>query len=179
METAWLGWETWFIEIQESHTSYPALNFFRSPMPEHHWITAAGTVLDAAALIDSSVDGPSHPEPQLCLRAGFIALRRIADFFGMEYDPDPAPTDPISIAREEFDEVYQRLRAAGVPMRADQEQAWADWAGWRVNYDAVLLQLAELTMAPYAPWSSDRSSPSHRQPRFRSWGKRIVSKVTP
>ena len=31
-----------------------------------------------------------------------------------------------------------------------------DFAGWRVNYDTVLLELAELTDAPYAMWSSDR-----------------------
>jgi hypothetical protein len=30
--------------------------------------------------------------------------------------------------------------------------------GWRVNYDAVLVTLAGLVMAPYAPWSSDRSA---------------------
>ena len=173
MESTWLEWETWFIEIQESHTSYPALSFFRSPRPEHHWVTAAGTVLDAAALIVSSVDLPRQPEPQLCIRAGFIALRRIADFFGMEYDPDPQQTDPISITRAEYDEVYDRLQAAGVPMVPDRDQAWIDWAGWRVNYDAVLLQLAELTMAPYAPWTADRSSPSHVQPRMRSWGRSL------
>ena len=175
MESTWLEWETWFIEIQESHTSYPALNFFRSPMPDHHWVTAAGTILDAAAFVVSSVDIPRQPEPQLCLRAGFIGLRRIADFFGMEYDSDPQQTDPISIARQEFDEVYEGLREAGVPMLEDQDQAWVDWAGWRVNYDTVLLQLAELTMAPYAPWTSDRSSPSHSQPRLKGWGKRLSS----
>jgi len=176
MESTWLAWETWFIDIQESHTSYPALNFFRSPMPEHHWVTAAGTVMDTAALVVSSVDIPHQPEPQLCIRAGYIALRRIADFFGMDYEPDPQQTDPISIGREEFDVVYERLRQAGVPMKADQDQAWIDWAGWRVNYDSVLLQLAELTMAPYAPWTSDRSSPGHQQPRLRRWGKRLVSR---
>jgi hypothetical protein len=138
-------------------------------------MTSAGTVLDAAALMVSSIEGPPQPEAQLCIRAGFIGLRRIADFFGMEYDPDPQQTDPISITRQEFDEVYERLRETGVPVKADQDQAWIDWAGWRVNYDTVLLQLAELTMAPYAPWSSDRSSPSHRQPRLRSWGKRMES----
>ena len=42
-------------------------------------------------------------------------------------------------------------------MVEDREQAWADFAGWRVNYDAVLIALCRLTMAPYAPWSSDRS----------------------
>ena len=170
MDESWLEWETWFIEMQESHTSYPALAFFRSPRPEHHWVTAAGTVLDTASLVVSSVDVPPKPEPQLCIRAGFIALRRIADFFGIEYDPDPQQTDPISITQAEYNEVYDRLAAAGVPMVSDREQAWIDWAGWRVNYDAVLLQLAQMTMAPYAPWTADRSSTTHREPRMRRWG---------
>lgn len=39
-----------------------------------------------------------------------------------------------------------------MPIRSDLDQAWKDWAGWRVNYDTVLLALAELTIAPYAPW---------------------------
>ena len=67
-------------------------------------------------------------------------------------------TDPISIGRDEFDGMYEVLAAAGVPLIADRAQAWRDFAGWRVNYDTVLLQLAALTMAPYAPWVSDRSA---------------------
>jgi hypothetical protein len=42
-------------------------------------------------------------------------------------------------------------------MKMDRDQAWYDFSGWRVNYDSVLLALATLTMAPYAPWISDRS----------------------
>jgi hypothetical protein len=49
------------------------------------------------------------------------------------------------------------MAAAGVPLKADHDQAWRDFAGWRVNYDAALIGLAALTMAPEAPWSSDRS----------------------
>ena len=85
----WAAWENWFVEIDESHTSLAALVFFRSPQPDRSWITAAGAVLDAAALIDSTVDVPREPEPQLCLRAGYIALRRIADFFDIPYNPNP------------------------------------------------------------------------------------------
>lgn len=41
-------WETWFAELEQSHTAFPTLTFFRSTQPERSWITAAGTVLDAA-----------------------------------------------------------------------------------------------------------------------------------
>ena len=31
------------------------------------------------------------------------------------------------------------LQAAGLPLKADLDQAWRDFAGWRVNYDTVLI----------------------------------------
>jgi hypothetical protein len=152
----WEQWETWFVEVEESHTSFASLVWFRSPQPDHSWITAAGAVLDAAALSASTVVG-NDPDAALCVRAGYVALRRIADYFAIPYDADPAPDDPISVAREEYDAVYDRLAAAGVDVVADREQAWRDFCGWRVNYDVVLITLCALLMAPYAPWSSDRS----------------------
>jgi hypothetical protein len=100
---------------------------------------------------------PVDPQADLCIRAGFIALRRIADFFRVPHNPNPQPGDPISISREEYDLACDQLAAAHVPLKADRDQAWRDFSGWRVNYDTVLLALAAITMAPYAPWSSDRS----------------------
>ena len=65
-------------------------------------------------------------------------------------------SDPISISRDEFDQAWRQLETAGVPLVQDREKAWRDFVGWRVNYDLVLLELAALVIAPYAPWSSDR-----------------------
>jgi hypothetical protein len=160
LEEMWVAWEVWFSELEESHTSLAPLVFFRSTKPERSWLTAAGTVLDAAALYASTLDRPQSPQAQLCIRAGFLALRYIADFFNIEYPADPHfPQDHISISRQEFDEAYDQLVEAGVPVKANRDQCWVDFAGWRVNYDTVLLRLAALTMAPYAHWSSDRSLP--------------------
>ena len=153
----WQTWEAWFADVEESHTSLPALAFFRSPQPDHSWITAAGAVLDGASLVLSSVDVPFDARAALCVRAGYIALRRVADFFSFPYDPDPKPDDPISLSRDEYDTACERLAAGGVPLKPDRDRAWRDFAGWRVNYDPVLLALAGLTMAPEAPWSSDRA----------------------
>jgi hypothetical protein len=157
MRGVWNDWQVWFAEIEESHTSLPALNFFRSPRPDLSWITAAGVVLDTAALMLTTVDVEMEPRAAFCIRSGYLALRQIAAFFDIPFNSDPAPDDPIAISREEFDQAYDELAAQGVPLRADTDRAWRDFAGWRVNYDAVLIALATLTMAPYAPWSSDRS----------------------
>ena len=152
----WLEWERWFTELEESHTSYLAISFFRSPHHGRSWITAAGAVLDSAALRLAAMDLPRSWQAQLCIRSGYLALRRIAGAYDITYDPDPAPTDPISITREEFDDVCDQLRELHVPMKDDRDQAWRDFAGWRVNYDTALLALSGLLMAPYSPWSSDR-----------------------
>jgi hypothetical protein len=161
LSAIWDQWETWFVEVEESHTSFAALAFFRSPQPDHSWITAAGAVLDAAALSSSTLI-ERDPDANICVRAGYVALRRIADFYDIPYDQDPAPDDPISVAREEYDEAYDRLAAAGIELVPDRDQGWRDFAGWRVNYDVVLITLCALFQAPYAPWSSDRSVAPYR-----------------
>lgn len=155
----WPVWESWFVELEESHTSLAPLVFFRSPQPDRSWITAAGAVLDAAALYSSTLDQPRSPNAELTIRAGYLALRRIADFFNMPYAAAPRPGDPIAVTREEYDLVYDQLAAGGIALKADREQCWRDFAGWRVNYDQVLIGLAGLTMAPPAAWSGDRARP--------------------
>jgi len=152
----WVSWEQWFAELEETHTSLAALPYFRSSRPERSWVTAAGTVLDAASLRASTLDLPRDAQAELCIRAGFLALRQIADLFRIPHNPDPQYGDPISITRQEFDDAYERLARDGVPLKPDREQAWHDFAGWRVNYDAILIGLADRLMAPEALWSSDR-----------------------
>ncbi len=56
----WSSWEVWFADLEESHTTLPTLVFFRSPRGSQSWITAAGTVLDCAALTLSAVDVTLH-----------------------------------------------------------------------------------------------------------------------
>ncbi len=150
-------WESWFVDIEESHTSQPWLVFFRSPHPDRSWITAAGAVLDLASLHNVGDRPPPRPpgrhlpprrlpQPAPHRRLVLHPLRR-----------RPRPDDPISVTREEFDEVCAELVADGVPVIDDLDQGWRDFAGWRVNYDTVLIALATLVVAPPAPWSSDRA----------------------
>ena len=160
----WPVWEAWFADIEETHTTLPALIFFRSPRPENSWLTAAGAVLDAAAITLSTIEIPYEVSAALCIRGGFLAFRRIADYFDIPNPHDPHyPATPICIERYEYDEVVDQLAKAGLPIKADREQAWRDFAGWRVNYDRALILLCGLVMAPQAPWSSDRA-PEFRLP---------------
>lgn len=165
----WPVWENWFDDIDESHTSLPALVFFRSPHGDHSWITSAGAVLDTASLTLAVIDIPSDPQAMLCIRAGYLALRHVAEYFNLPYPSDPHfPDQPISVTRAEFDAACDQLTAAGVPLKTDREQAWLDFAGWRVNYDQALLGLCRLTIAPQALWSSDRVPEEILPPTFFS-----------
>lgn len=168
MDSTWREWEDWFSQVEETHSSYPSLVYFRSG-PNRNWITSAGAILDSAALVLSSVDVPFSPPAALCLRSGFLSLREVADQFLIPYDPDPAPDGPISVTREEFDRAWQQLQDGGVPLVADREQAWADFRGWRVNYDGPLLGLCALVEPPSAPWSSDRVQPVQRRVVRTAW----------
>jgi hypothetical protein len=163
----WAEWENWFSELGETHTTFAMLAFFRSPNPDRSWVTSAGAVLDAAAIAQSALRVPGSPQAGMCIRSGYLALRDIAALYRVPFDADPEPDDPISIAKTEFLDAYEQLGGAGVPMRPDRERAWQEFAGWRVNYDAVLLALASITTAPYAPWSSDRSLSGRRRSRSR------------
>ncbi len=147
----WERWEQWFAELEETHTSLPVLVFYRSQQSNHSWVNASGAMMDAAAIVRSSVAIPTDAQADLMIRAGYLALRRIADYFAIPYDANPSPTDATSIDRARFDEAIAVLDAAGVPLVTDRDQAWRDFNGWRVNYDSVLRALERLTMAP-TPW---------------------------
>ncbi|GAC1331470.1 MAG: hypothetical protein NVSMB17_09530 [Candidatus Dormibacteria bacterium] len=174
LDASWRRYQEWFADIEESHTSLAALVFFRSPQPSRSWVTAAGCILDAAALTASSLDLQRSADAELCIRAGFITLRRIADFFAVSYDVNPQPGDPTSIGPAEFAEAYEALRAAGLPMKADMEKCFRDFSGWRVNADTGLLHPAGRTAAPPAPGSSDRMIPYQAPPLHVLFRRRRV-----
>lgn len=147
----WERWEQWFAELEETHSSLPVLVFYRSQQNDHSWVNASGAMMDAAAIVRSAVAIPQDAQADLMIRAGYLALRRIAAFFQVPFDPNPSPTAATSIDRARFDEALAVLERARVPLVADRDQAWRDFNGWRVNYDTVLRALERLTMAP-TPW---------------------------
>ncbi len=147
----WERWEQWFTELEETHTSLPVLVFYRSQQADHSWVNAAGAMMDSAAIMRSAVAVPMDVQADLVIRAGYIALRRIGEYFKIPFPDQPSPTDTTSIDRAKFDAAIDVLAEAGVPVVEDRDEAWRDFNGWRVNYDAVLRGLERLTMSP-TPW---------------------------
>ncbi|MFZ1063169.1 MAG: hypothetical protein WAN30_06820 [Acidimicrobiales bacterium] len=159
LDELWREWEQWFIEVGETHSSLPILNFYRSPTKSQTWIGSAASVLDAAALFNAVVDLPASPTAGLCIRSGWLNMRRIADYFEVHYPLKVSHKTPITITREEFDIVLDRLVREGVPVIADREACWRDFKGWRVNYDFIIEASYSLFNCPRTDWRSASIEP--------------------
>jgi hypothetical protein len=169
LDELWREWEQWFIDVGETQPTLTILNYYRSPNANQTWIGCAATVLDAAALFNAAVDAKPSPSAGLCIRSGWLTLRKLADYFGVSYPTNFDRSVPISLSREEFDLVLLRLERIGVPLVADRDAAWSDFAGWRMNYDAIIEAFYPLFNCPRTDWHH-----SSIQPLFGPSNKRGV-----
>jgi hypothetical protein len=144
----WRDWEEWFVEIEETHTSLPIMAFFRSPQPGRSWITAADIILDAAALISSTVDQPRDAQLELCFKAGCVSLNRVSRYFkydaGAEESAGRAPKAPN---HDDFLGAYAQFSAAGLPLQ-EPAAAWEKYQELRSRYAGAIAYLSRLVMTP-------------------------------
>jgi hypothetical protein len=153
-------WERWSADVSESHATYLPLTNFRSPRALSSWLTAQLAVLDAAALYLSLVPDASGAVPaRLCLRGGFTCLATIARARGVPIPDEADPNDGISLTYEEFVDAIDRLASVDFPLARSSEEAWLDFVGWRVNYEAAAYAIARAIDAPPALWSGPRRRP--------------------
>ena len=70
----------------------------------------------------------------------------------------------------------EHLLRAGFPLERTADEAWRDFHGWRVNYEAAAYALADVLVAVPAPWSGSRSKMTDQdlfdvlamRPRYRT-----------
>jgi hypothetical protein len=151
------SWERTAADVGESHTTYLPLVRFRSPKPLSSWVTGLLAVLDSAALMLSLSPQAAPVVPaRLCLRAGFLCFKDVARAMGKNIPEEPDPDAGIAISYEEFLDAIARMRKVNFPIERDAADAWPDFVGWRVNYEAAAFAIArELDVVP-ALWSGPR-----------------------
>jgi hypothetical protein len=151
------AWEQWSADVSESHTTYLPLVWFRSPRPLSSWVTAQLAVLDAAALYLALLpDASGLTQARLCLRGGFTCLGNIARALRIPIPENADPNDGISLSYDDFVGAVERLRSVDFPLERPLQEAWLDFLGWRVNYEAAAYALAWAVDAPPALWSGPR-----------------------
>jgi hypothetical protein len=172
LDELWREWETWFMELRETHTTLTILNYYRTPIAGQTWVASAASVLDSAALFNAAVDLPASASAGLCIRSGWLALRGLADYFRIPYPEHPDGSEPISVTRAEFDEVLGHLERSGVHVLTDRDAAWLDFVGWRVNYDAIIERLHVQFTSPRLNWNMTTTEaptkPSNRRGTHKS-----------
>jgi hypothetical protein len=154
----WQTWIGWFADLTTSGSTLSGELFLRSSRWERSWICAAGALLDAAALVDSSVDLTTDPAADRLVRLGSRSLRQVLEPLGLRCPDQPKwPQTPINVTQQEFEEAYDHLQQSGLPMKPDKNAAWTTFAEHRVQYECQLMTLVRLKKPPRgARWTTDR-----------------------
>jgi hypothetical protein len=154
----WQTWITWFADLATSGSTLSGELYLRSSRWDRSWLCAAGAMLDAAALVYSSLDLTTDPAANRLVRSGSRALRAVLEPLRLSCPDQPKwPETPINITQQEFEEAYDHLQQSGLPMKPDKSAAWATFAQYRVQYECSLMTLVRLKNPPRgARWTTDR-----------------------
>ena len=140
-------WERWAAEVLDSHVAYPLLGFFRSSHDNLSWISALGTVLDAASLVLTTIDGVPRGEAKLFKRVG---THLVEDIYNLGFRAGEA----TALERADFDAACARLSEAGYRLR-DGDDAWPQFEAARATYAPRLEAMATYWATPATSWLGD------------------------
>jgi hypothetical protein len=142
-----LRWQYWAVEVLDSHVAFPLLGFFRSSHDNLSWISALGSMLDAASLVLTTIEGIPRGEAKLFKRVG---THLVEDIFNLGFNRGM----PSGLDREQFDLVCDRLEEAGYVL-APRDNAWPAFEGARATYAARLEAMALYWATPATSWLGD------------------------
>lgn len=140
-------WEEWAADLLESHISYPILAGFRSQHGNQSWVAGLTTILDACALVISSVEGVPHRSAYLT----FAMARHVAVDLCQVLGSPPLAPEQNRLPPAELARLRVTLREAGVTIREDQTSA-AALDDLRAMYEPYVNSLADFLLLPLPNW---------------------------
>jgi hypothetical protein len=157
-------WERWAAEVLDTHVAYPLLGFFRSSHDNLSWISALGTVLDAACLVLTTTTGVARGEAELFRRVGSHLIEDITNLgFRSGVVDRTDTTATISLDRPGFDGACARLAHAGYKL-VPADAAWLAFEALRATYAGRLEAMAAYWATPTNSWLEPEltlTSPAH------------------
>ena len=174
----WRTVSAWLLELDQTHTAFPALCYFPESSTDQSWVASVGSMLDAGAILLSashlSAAGDAAAEagmvkargPMMAVAYGMPTLGRIGMSAGLPIEASPlllslmgrsgdAPPT-VGVTRAEYLAALDRLTALVEVPEAQREECWRRFAWIRSGYDRALRGLSGLTMAAPAEWTTDR-----------------------
>jgi len=107
-------WERWAATMLETHVSYPVLCYYRSQHDNQSWLSAMTSILDACALLITTVEGPSTRQAQLTFAIARHTLVDLGHVFRLEKHEKAYREQPsVRLHDEEFVRLCESLREAG------------------------------------------------------------------
>jgi hypothetical protein len=140
-------WERWAVEVLDSHVAYPLLGYFRSSHDNLSWISALGTVLDAASLVLTAIDGVPRGDAKLFKRVG---THLVEDIYNLGFRAG----DEASLDRASFDAACDRLEEAGYRL-VPRDDVWPAFEAARATYAPRLEAMASYWATPATSWLGD------------------------
>jgi hypothetical protein len=164
MPDFFLDWERWAAEVLDTHVAFPLLGFFRSSHDNLSWISALGTVLDAATLVLTTINGLPRGEAEVFRRVGSHLLEDITNLgFRLGAVARLDPTAHSGLDRPAFDAACARLARAGYEL-APANVAWQAFQAARAEYIGRLEGMAAYWVTPTNSWLEPEvalRSPAH------------------
>jgi hypothetical protein len=154
-----LTWRDWSAEVLDSHVAYPLLGFFRASHDNLSWISALGTVLDAASLVMTTITGLPRGEAELAKRLG---SHLVEDIWNIGFHDGAA----VPLDRLDFEVAYDRLARAGYSLEP-ADPAWLAFEAARATYASRLEDMATYWATPATSWLGVQAplrSPAHVDP---------------
>jgi hypothetical protein len=157
-------WERWAAEVLDTHVAFPLLGFFRSSHDNLSWISALGTVLDAATLVLTTIEGVPRGEAELFKRVGAHLVEDITNLgFRTGITGDLRSAGSGDLDRRAFGEAYRRLGSVGYDL-VPVDAAWRAFESARAEYAGRLNAMAAYWATPANSWldpSTALTSPAH------------------
>ena len=163
-----MEWERWSAEMLETHVSYPVLCFYRSQHDNQSWLSAATAVLDACALLITTVQGGSTRQAELTFAMGRHMLVDLGHIFHLEAKEEAlrnAP--PTRLEDEEYARLCEVLARTGVPMCSDPTVR-ERLLEMRRLYEPTAIALAAHLQLDVPRWVASAPDPARKPDIWRS-----------
>lgn len=113
-------WERWSAGMLETHISYPILCYYRSQHDNQSWLSALTAVLDACALLITSLESPAQRQAQLTFAIGRHVLVDLGHVFHREaFEQKLREAPPERLGDEEYAKLCDLLSRAGLRLCSD------------------------------------------------------------
>jgi len=174
-------WERWSADILESHISYPLLCYYRSQHDNQSWLSALVSVLDACALLITTIEGPASRQAQLTFAMARHALIDLGHVFHLE------EREAVWLERARLErlpaEIFDRLCEALGPieMRLCGDPASMErLTTIRALYEPHAMALSHYLKMPLPQWVAEprkkdywRTVANLRSQAAAVWGERV------